>query len=225
VKWPWLIVLYPPAWRRRYADEFLALLEQRSNSANTLLDVIASAVDAWLHPDLVATQATPVPAGALRATKQTKDKFTERSKTVLHLAEQEAIRLKHPLITADHLLLGLLLEGEGIAAHVLIDRGVQPAALREAILERLGASPLAHPNQPLGLSDEAKRTIERSVAEANRMRHHYLGTEHLLLGLCADPESPVAQLLSSHHAGDLPALRRHILRVLTEGGPHIRPPI
>lgn len=76
----------------------------------------------------------------------------------------------------------------------------------------------------MGLSDEAKRTIERSVAEANRMRHHYLGTEHLLLGLCADPESSVAQLLSSHHAGD-PALRRHILRVLTEGVPHIRPPI
>jgi len=65
MKWRWLIVLYPPAWRRRYADEFLAPLEQRSNSANTLLDVIASAVDAWLHPDLVGTQATPVPAGAL----------------------------------------------------------------------------------------------------------------------------------------------------------------
>jgi len=102
---------------------------------------------------------------------------------------------------------------------------VQPAALREAILDRLAASPPSQPNQPLGLSDEAKRTIERGVAEANRMRHHYLGTEHLLLGLCADPESSVAQLLSSHHAGDLCTLRRHILRVLTDGGPHIRPPI
>jgi ATP-dependent Clp protease ATP-binding subunit ClpC len=68
-----------------------------------------------------------------------------------------------------------------------------------------------------------KRAIQLSVAEANRLRHHYLGTEHLLLGLVAECHGVAADLLHQRKAGDLRELRLHIVRVLNEGGPYLRP--
>jgi ATP-dependent Clp protease ATP-binding subunit ClpC len=80
-------------------------------------------------------------------------------------------------------LLGLLLEGQGVAGHVLAERGVQLEELRAVIPARMESSAAGDP-RPLGLSQGAKRAIELSVAEANRL-HHYVGTEHLMLGLVA----------------------------------------
>jgi hypothetical protein len=218
----WLLWLYPPRWRRRYADEFVTVLEGRGFSFMVLVDVLHGALDAWLHPELVVV---PAPVGASPKPSRGRgrfDKFTPRSRTVLDLAAREAERFGHTQITSEHLLLGMLLEGEGVAAHVLAERGVQTDEAREVLLGRLQSVP-AGDRQQIGLSEDAKRAIELSVAEANRLRHHYVGTEHLLLGLVA--EGRAADILRQRNAGDLRELRSHIVRVLNEGGPHLRPPI
>jgi ATP-dependent Clp protease ATP-binding subunit ClpA len=102
--------------------------------------------------------------------------------------------------------------------HTLLD------ALRASILARIQTTELRDP-RPLGLSPEAKKAIELSVSEANRFRHHYIATEHLLLGRVALEDDVAAKMLRQHNAGDLASLRANIQRVLTEGGPHIRPPV
>jgi len=220
----WLLWLYPSRWRRRYADEFLAFLEERGFSVTILFDVLGGALDAWLHPELVAV---PAPVGASPKPSRGHgrfDKFTPRSRTVLDLAAREAERFGHTQITSEHLLLGMLLEGEGVAAHVLAERGVQIDELRKLLIKSLESVPRTE-RQQVGLSEDAKRAIELSVAEANRLRHHYLGTEHLLLGLVAEGHGTTADILRQRNAGDLRELRSHIVRVLNKGGPHPRPPI
>jgi ATP-dependent Clp protease ATP-binding subunit ClpC len=143
---------------------------------------------------------------------------------VLDLAQREAIQLGSERIGSEHLLLGLLAEGHGVAAHVLTEHGIELAELRESLVGHLQSSEKAA-TQPIGLSPSAKRAIELGVAEANRMRHHYVGTEHLLLGLVAEQEGMAADALRRRNVGDLSTLRREILQVLNEGGPHLRPPM
>jgi ATP-dependent Clp protease ATP-binding subunit ClpC len=150
------------------------------------------------------------------------DRFTRRSKTVLRLAEQEAARLQHPGIGAEHLLLGILLEGEGVAAHMLAAGGIQAEELRSALLDHMGTGSGFDPRYH-GLDPQAKRVIELSVREARRLRHHYLGTEHLLLGLVAAGDTLAANLLRERNVADLATLRTEMLRILTDGGPRFRP--
>jgi hypothetical protein len=220
----WWLRLYPARWRRRYGEEFAALIQDRGWSIATGFDVLRSVADAWLHPDLADTSAAPQPAMASRPRGVRFDMFTPRSRTVLDLAHREAIRLGSVQIGTEHLLLGLLEEGNGVAAHVLMRHGIELAELRTALLARLQpAGETAAP--PIGLSPLAKRAIELSVAEANRLKHHYVGTEHLLLGLVAQAEGAAADELRRRKCGDLSTLRREILQVLTQGGPHLRPPI
>jgi ATP-dependent Clp protease ATP-binding subunit ClpC len=102
--------------------------------------------------------------------------------------------------------------------------GIELAELRAALLRRLEPAGETAA-RPIGLSELAKRAIELSVAEANRINHHYIGTEHLLLGLVAQAEGIAADELRRRDIGDLSTLRREILQVLTQGGPHLRPPI
>ena len=220
----WLLWLYPRRWRRRYSDEFLAVLEERGFSLMVVLDVLRGALDAWLHPQLVAVPAPVGGSGNPTRGRNRFDKFTRRSRAVLDLAAKEAERLGHPRITTEHLLLGMLLEGEGVAAYVLVERGVHTDEVRTLLVETLQSAP-RRDRQHLGLSVAAKRAIEMSVAEANRLRHHYVGTEHLLLGLVADGSGTAAEILRQRNAGDLRQLRSHIVRVLNEGGPHPRPPV
>ena len=220
----WWLWLYPSRWRRRYGEEFAALIRDRGWSIATAFDVLRGAVDAWLHPDLVETSAAPQPAIASRPRGGRFDNFTLRSRTVLDLAHREAIRLRSRHIRPEHLLLGLLEEGNGVAAHVLMQHGIDLTELRTAVVGRLQPTGDAAA-QPISLSPLAKRAIELSVAEANRLRHHYIGTEHLLLGLVAQAEGVAADELRSRNFDDLSALRREILDVLTRGGPHLRPPI
>jgi len=220
----WWLWLYPTRWRRRYGEEFAALIRDRGWSIVTVFDVLRSVVDAWLHPDLADTSAAPQPAIASRPRGGRFDKFTQRSRTVLDLAHREAIQLRSQHIGPEHLLLGLLEEGNGVAAHVLMQHGIALAEFRAAILSRVEQSGDAAA-EPIGLSPLAKRAIELSVGEANRLSHHYVGTEHLLLGLVAQAEGIAAEELRRRNFGDLPTLRREILHVLTQGGPHLRPPI
>jgi len=146
------------------------------------------------------------------------DKFTERARRVLQYAPEEAQRLGHNAIRPEHLLLGLVREGEGVAAKVLGDLGVQLQSLRSAIEDALGwgdgsAEPGAGGAAAFGLTDEAKRAIELSVDEARRFNHHYIGTEHLLLGLAR--ESGSKRILESLGVS-LEAARERIAAVLSQ---------
>ena len=107
------------------------------------------------------------------------NKFTERARKVLTLAQEEAQRFQHNYIGTEHLLLGLVREGEGVAAKVLTNLGVQLSDVRAAIEYIIGRGDHAAPGD-IGLTPRAKKVIELAVDEAKLMKHQYIGTEHLL---------------------------------------------
>ena len=115
------------------------------------------------------------------------DKFTERARKVLTLSSEEAIRLKHNYVGTEHLLLGLVAEGEGVAARVLQNMGVALDDVRKRVEYLIG-----HGDQtvtpPIGLTPRAKKVIELAVEEARYIGHHYIGTEHILLGMIREGE-------------------------------------
>src|SRR3712207_6782660 len=110
------------------------------------------------------------------------DKFTERARRVLTLAQEEAQRFNHNYIGTEHLLLGLVREGDGVAAKVLANLGVELNKVRSAVEFIIGRGDRAVLGE-IGLTPRAKKVIELAVDEARRLNHHYIGTEHLLLGL------------------------------------------
>src|SRR4030081_1573558 len=115
------------------------------------------------------------------------DKFTERARKVLQLAQEEAQRFNHNYIGTEHLLLGLVREGEGVAAKVLGNLGVELNKVRSAVEFIIGRGDRTVAGD-IGLTPRAKKVIELSVDEARRLNHHYIGTEHLLLGLVREGE-------------------------------------
>jgi ATP-dependent Clp protease ATP-binding subunit ClpC len=110
------------------------------------------------------------------------NKFTERVRKVLRLAQEEAQRLKHNYIGTEHLLLGLIREGDGVAAKVLRNLGVDLDNVRSSVESVLGQGTRVVTGE-IGMTPRAKKVIELAVDEARRLHHHYIGTEHLLLGL------------------------------------------
>ncbi len=110
------------------------------------------------------------------------DKFTERARKVLSLAQEEAQRFRHNYIGTEHLLLGLIREEGGIAAKVLQALGLEQAELRKDIEATFKPGDNIKLGE-IGLTASAKKTIELAIGEARRLNHHYIGTEHLLLGL------------------------------------------
>ena len=110
------------------------------------------------------------------------NKFTERAKKVLVFAQDEATRFNHNYIGTEHLLLGLLREGDGIAAQVLTNLGVESRTVRNAVEFVIGRGERTVAGN-FRLTPRAKRVIEFSVEEARRRGHNHIGTEHLLLGL------------------------------------------
>lgn len=143
-------------------------------------------------------------------------KFTERARKVLTLAQDEAQRLNHSYIGPEHLLLGLVREGDGVAARVLSNMGVDLKRVRAAVESIIGRgdSTIAH---ELGLTPRAKRVIELAVDESRRLHHHYIGTEHLLLGLLVEGQSVAVGVLESLGVR-LPEIRREIMQVIGQGG-------
>jgi ATP-dependent Clp protease ATP-binding subunit ClpC len=115
------------------------------------------------------------------------DRFTRRARKVLTLAQAEAQRLRHNAIGTEHLLLGLIREGDGVAAKVLIDSGIDLEKVRKAIEDTLGRGDHIIIGE-IGLTPDAKKVIELAVDEARLLNHHYIGTEHLLLGLLREGE-------------------------------------
>ena len=142
------------------------------------------------------------------------DPFTERARKVLSLAQEEAQRLQHPYIGTEHLLLGLVHEGEGIAAKVLSNLGVELKEVRdavEAIISRGDHVVLGE----IGLTPRAKKVIELAVDEARRLNHQSIGTEHLLLGLVREGEGIAAGALQILGV-NLAKVREETIRVLNQ---------
>ena len=123
-------------------------------------------------------------------------KFTDRARKVLTYAQDEAQRFDHNYIDTDHILLGLVREGDGTAARVLETMGVELAKVRTAIEFLIGRGDRPVVGE-VGLTPQAKRVIELAIDEARRLDHHYLGTEHLLLGLVREGEGIAAGVLES----------------------------
>jgi hypothetical protein len=124
------------------------------------------------------------------------DKFTERARKVLTLAQEEAKRFNHNYIGTEHLLLGLLREREGVAAKVLRSLGVEMNRVRNAVEFISGRGDRMIAGE-VGLTPRAKNVIELAVDEARRLGHHYIGTEHLLLGLVREGKGVAAGVLES----------------------------
>ncbi len=124
------------------------------------------------------------------------DKFTERARRVLSLAQEEAQRFQHNYIGTEHLLLGLVREGEGVAAQVLRKLGVELNKVRSTIEHIIGRGDRIVLGQ-IGLTPRAKKVIELAIDEARRLNHQYIGTEHLLLGLVREGEGIAAGVLES----------------------------
>ncbi|HEY7126500.1 MAG TPA: Clp protease N-terminal domain-containing protein [Ktedonobacterales bacterium] len=124
------------------------------------------------------------------------DRFTERARKVLSLAQEEAQRFNHNYIGTEHLLLGLVREGEGVAARVLAELGVELQAVRQKVEEIIGRGDRIVLGE-IGLTPRAKKVIELAVDEARRLNHHFIGTEHLLLGLMREGEGVAAGVLES----------------------------
>ena len=142
------------------------------------------------------------------------DKFTERARKVLTLAQEEAQRFNHNYIGTEHLLLGLVREGDGVAARVLSNMGVQLPKVRSAVEFIIGRGDQA-PTGDMGLTPRAKKVIELAVDEARRLNHHYIGTEHLLLGLVREGEGIAAGVLESLGV-NLEKVRAQVMQVVNQ---------
>ena len=144
------------------------------------------------------------------------DKFTERARKVLSLSHEEAVHFNHNYIGTEHLLLGLIREGDGVAAHVLREMGVQLQQAREGVAFIVGRGERA-PRGEIGLTPRARRVIELAFDEARRQDHHYIGTEHLLLGLVREGEGIAAGVLESLGVS-LGNVRQRVIQVINQSG-------
>ncbi|MEC9321219.1 MAG: Clp protease N-terminal domain-containing protein, partial [Chloroflexota bacterium] len=124
------------------------------------------------------------------------EKFSERARRVLSLAQEEAQRFNHNYIGTEHILLGLVRETDGTAAKVLASLAIELSKVRSAVEFIIGKGETAASGE-IGLTPRAKKVIELAVDEARRLNHHYIGTEHLLIGLMREGEGVAAGVLES----------------------------
>ncbi len=151
----------------------------------------------------------------------TLDRFTKRARRALTLAQDEAQRLGHKYIGTEHLLLGFLREGEGIAAQVLTEMGVSLERVRRMVEDTIGSD--ERPTiAALELAPRTKRVLELAFDEARRLDHHYIGTEHLLLGLVREGQGIAAGILDSLGV-DLKVIRQETMRRMQGGSPSQAP--
>ena len=149
------------------------------------------------------------------------ERFTDRARRVLVLAQEEARLLNHNFIGTEHILLGLIHEGEGVAAKALESLGISLEAVREKVEETIGPAGNAPAGSP-PFTPRAKKVLELSLREALQLGHNYIGTEHMLLGLVREGEGVAAQVLVSLGA-DLSRVRQQVIQLLSgyqgkEGG-------
>ena len=142
------------------------------------------------------------------------DKYTERARSVLTLAQEEAQRLNHNYIGTEHLLLGLVRERGGVAAKVLSNLGLELTEVHSRVESIIGRDD-EHTVDQVGLTTRAKKAIELAVDEARRLSHDYIGTEHLLIGLLREGEGIAASVLESLGA-NLERVRAETVRILSQ---------
>src|SRR5213082_73669 len=145
--------------------------------------------------------------------------FTERVRKVLAMAREEAARLHHEYVWTEHILLGLIREGEGVAATVLQNLSVELDEIQQKIEETVKKGKAAQTTGPdLPYTSRAKKVLELAMSEARELSHSYVGTEHLLLGLLREEKGIAAQVLTD--AGvNLEAARAETLRILGTDAP------
>ena len=141
------------------------------------------------------------------------ERFTDRARRVVVLAQEEARLLNHNYIGTEHILLGLIHEGEGVAAKALESLGISLEGVRsqvEEIIGQGGSSPSGH----IPFTPRAKKVLELSLREALQLGHNYIGTEHILLGLIREGEGVAAQVLVKLGA-DLSRVRQQVIQLLS----------
>ncbi len=145
------------------------------------------------------------------------EKFSERARRVLSLAQEEAQRFNHNYIGTEHILLGLVRETEGVAARVLGNLGIDLTKVRSAVEFIIGRGEKPVQGE-IGLTPRAKKVVELAVDEARRMNHNYIGTEHLLIGLLREGEGVAAGVLESLGI-TLDKVRAETHRILSQSAP------
>lgn len=138
-------------------------------------------------------------------------RFTERAQKVLALSQEEAVRLGHNNIGTEHILLGLIREGEGIAAKALQTLGLEIGKIQEEVEQLIGAG--KQPMQTIHYTPRAKKVVELSQDEARKLGHSYVGTEHILLGLIREGEGVAARVLNNLGVS-LNKARQQVLQLL-----------
>lgn len=140
-------------------------------------------------------------------------RFTERAQQVLVLAQEEAKRLNHSFIGTEHLLLGLVREGSGIAARALQSMGVDLNRVRQEVEQITPKGEKAATQQGISYTPRAKRVVELAIEESQNLGHNYVGTEHIMLGLIREGEGVAAQVLTNM-GSDLKRARKEVIKLL-----------
>lgn len=144
-------------------------------------------------------------------------RFTERAQQVILLAQEEAKRLKHTQVGTEHILLGLLMEGQGVSAKVLTSLNISIENIKKEVEDIIGIG-----NDPyqgvIGYTPRAKRVLELALEEARALGHNYIGTEHILLGLLREGEGVAAQILTNSGL-DLTKTKEQVIKLLGEETP------
>ncbi len=146
------------------------------------------------------------------------NRFTEKAEKALKIGQERAAQLGHNYVGTEHILIGLVKEGEGIAAKVLKANGVTEEKIIKRMLELVGV-PQQTDGQTMGLTPRTKRVLELSFVEARRMSNNYIGTEHILLGIIREGESVAVRILSDIGI-DIQKLYSEVVRLLSEDTPN-----
>jgi ATP-dependent Clp protease ATP-binding subunit ClpC len=142
------------------------------------------------------------------------ERFTDRARRVVVLAQEEARTLNHSYIGTEHILLGLTREGEGVAVKALAPLGISLEAVRQQVEEIIGQGQQA-PSGHIPFTPRAKKVLGLSLRESVQLDHNYIGTEHILLGLIREGEGVAAQVLVKLGA-DLSRVRQHVIELLEQ---------
>jgi len=200
------------------------LREQEGVAAQVLMNLgltlekVREEVLALLGHHMEPADCKPEPT-APEAPRPVYELFTDRARKVMQLANQEAQRLNHEYIGTEHILLGLIKEGSGVAANVLKNLDVDLKKIRLEVEKILHLGPHMPTIAKLPMTLMAKNVLEYSIEEARNLNHNYVGTEHLLLGLLREPESVAADVLM-HFGLTLDKVRDEVLALLGHNTDH-----
>ena len=166
-----------------------------------------------IHLASVAPQVLGLPKERPKGAPPMFERFTDRARRVVVLAQEEARMLNHNYIGTEHILLGLIHEGEGVAAKALESLGISLEGVRAQVEEIIGQGQQA-PSGHIPFTPRAKKVLELSLREALQLGHYYIGTEHILLGLIREGEGVAAQVLVKLGA-DLNRVRQQVIQLLS----------